>query len=217
MYATVKQRPSGPAKFAGVAMAVLVTAVVGYALTTGLAQDIVKTITSKTELAILQAPPKPEPPKPKEKPKVEKPPTQIEPPPLIVAPPEITPVETPQILAVAEPAPVVDPGPPTPPAPSTGSNETPPKLKSADKPPYPVQSVRAQEQGTTGLQVCVDTGGHVTQASVADSSGHPRLDEAALTWIKRARFAPGSVGGVPQNMCGHEVFYQWNLEQAGRS
>lgn len=214
MYEAVRQRPSGPSKVAGMSAAVVITAGVAYALMTGLAQDIVKTIETRTEMTILQAPPKPEPPKPKEKVKIEKPTEAPTPPPLVVAPPDIIPDEPPTIVAEVAPPPA-DPGPPAPT--SSGNAQVPPKLRSADKPPYPPASVRAQEQGTTGLQVCVDTGGRVTQASVADSSGHPRLDEAALIWIKRAKFAPGSVGGVPQNMCGHEVYYQWNLEQAGKS
>lgn len=215
MYEAVRQRPSGPSKVAGLSAAVVITAGVAYALMTGLAQDIVKTIETHTELAIIQAPPKPEPPKPKKIVKIEKPTEVPTPPPLIETPPEIIPDTPPTI--VAEPAPpVADPGPPAP-VEAAGNNEVPPKLRSSDKPTYPSASARAQEQGTTGLQVCVNTSGRVTSASVAQSSGHPRLDDAALVWIKTAKFAPGSVGGVPRDMCGHEVFYQWNLEEARRS
>jgi protein TonB len=82
------------------------------------------------------------------------------------------------------------------------------------KPPYPPQSLRAGEEGTTRLEVCVTAQGRVQSVSVVGNSGFPRLDEAAARWMRNARFKPGSVGGVPQAMCGHDVLYQWRLEDA---
>jgi outer membrane biosynthesis protein TonB len=48
--------------------------------------------------------------------------------------------------------------------------------------------------------------------SIAGSSGSQRLDEAAAKWLRNERFTPGSVGGVAQSMCGHDVYYEWNLK-----
>jgi protein TonB len=108
--------------------------------------------------------------------------------------------------------------PPAPPAPppltSPIGDTTPPKLVVANKPPYPAQSLRAQEEGTTHLEVCVTAQGRVQSVSIVSNSGHPRLDEAAARWMRNARFKPGTVGGVPQAMCGHDVYYQWKLEDA---
>ena len=90
----------------------------------------------------------------------------------------------------------------------------PPKLRPGQKPDYPALAIRAQEQGTTQLEVCVTDKGRVQSVTVAATSGSPRLDEAAAKWIRNEKFSPGSLGGVAQPMCGHKVAYQWNLKDA---
>jgi protein TonB len=87
-----------------------------------------------------------------------------------------------------------------------------PKLRSMEKPPYPASEIRRRSEGSTGLKLCVDAHGRVTSASLASSSGHPRLDEEALKWVKSARFSPGTVDGAPQTVCAHTVVYEWRLE-----
>jgi TonB family protein len=87
-----------------------------------------------------------------------------------------------------------------------------PKLRSMEKPPYPIVEQRARNEGNTTLGLCIDTRGRVTSVSLAKSSGHLRLDEAALKWVKDARFSPGTVDGSPQAICGHTVVYEWRLE-----
>lgn len=207
MYATVQQ--SGrTTRVAGIVTALLMTAGAGYVFSEGMHADFVPLLEKKTELVMIA--PKEEPlplPIEKEKPiedvKVAKP--ELVAPPIEFVPPE--PVIT------APPAPVIPVAAVTPgPASPTGSDRIPPKLRAGDKPQYPQASIRAQEQGTTRLEVCVNANGRVQSVSVARSSGFPRLDEAAAKWIRNERFSPGSVGGVPQSMCGHDVYYQWNLK-----
>lgn len=89
-----------------------------------------------------------------------------------------------------------------------------PKLRSVDKPPYPASELRAKNEGNTSLGLCVDARGRVTSASLTKSSGHSKLDEAALRWVKDARFSPGTVDGAAQAVCGHTVVYEWRLEDA---
>ena len=89
-----------------------------------------------------------------------------------------------------------------------------PKLRTEEKPPYPPGEIRAKNEGNTSLGLCVDARGRVTSASLAKSSGHPRLDDAALKWVKNARFSPGTVDGAPATVCGHTVVYEWRLEDA---
>jgi protein TonB len=141
-------------------------------------------------------------------------PVETAPPELVAPPIEVPPDITPVIIA--PPAPVVPPAPvtPAPVAAPAGSDRIAPKLQTRDEPPYPPQSLRANEEGTTHLEVCVNNAGRVTSASVAGSSGHLRLDDSALRWIRSARFAPGKVGGVAQSMCGHDVYYEWRLDKA---
>ena len=75
-------------------------------------------------------------------------------------------------------------------------------------------SIRANEQGVSTLDVCVDARGRVSSATLAASSGHTTLDSAALKWVRSARFTPGKLDGVAQSVCGHTVVYEWNLEDA---
>ena len=89
-----------------------------------------------------------------------------------------------------------------------------PKMRTEEKPLYPVTERRAQNQGNTSLGLCIDARGRVTSANLVKSSGHPKLDEAALKWVKDARFSPGTVDGAPQSVCGHTVVYEWRLEDA---
>jgi protein TonB len=89
-----------------------------------------------------------------------------------------------------------------------------PKLRSLEKPPYPTIDQRGRNEGNTSLGLCIDARGRVTSASLVTSSGHKSLDEAALKWVKGARFSPGTVDGVAQAVCGHSVVYEWRLENA---
>ena len=209
MYSSA-QHAGRSTRFVGIAMTGLMVAGAGWVFGEALVREFVVTAPTATELVILapETPPVvlpvPEPPE------VEV--AVAEPPPLLAPPdPPVVPVAEP--VMVAPPAPVVPTAPVTAPV-LAGSDRVPPKLRSVDKPPYPSQSIRAREEGTTHLAVCVGANGRVSSATVAGSSGHSRLDEAAARWVRNARFTPGSVGGRAQSMCGHNVYYQWNLEDA---
>lgn len=52
---------------------------------------------------------------------------------------------------------------------------------------YPARSKRAGEQGTAVVRAYVDAGGVPVQVSIERSSGHPRLDEAAVSAMRAAR------------------------------
>jgi len=207
MYGTI-QHSGRRTRVAGIIAAALMTAGAGYVFSSGLAYDFVPMIEKKMEV-FLMAPKEERLPLPVEKEKpVEK--VEVEQPKLVAPDIPFVPEEP---VITAPPAPEV-PAVAVTPGPISGSNRVPPKLRSTDKPPYPVQSVRASEQGTTHLEVCVTDKGRIQSVSIAGSSGFPRLDEAAAKWVRNARFSPGSVGGVAQSMCGHDVYYQWNLADA---
>lgn len=57
-------------------------------------------------------------------------------------------------------------------------------------PDYPLASRRRNETGTTMLHVELDPTGQIAAASILESSGSPRLDEAALAAVRRWRCAP---------------------------
>lgn len=211
MYGTV-QHSSSSTKAVGLITALGLTAAVG-ALATSMNfyNAVIEPATS--ELVIITPPETPpvEEIKPVEIPEVDVAPAAPE----LVAPDIDFVIETPPVIVapVAEPVPVPDPIPAAP-APAAGTDRIAPKLRAGDKPAYPSASLRANEQGTTGLEVCVSAQGRVTSVAVVKSSGFSRLDDAAAKWLRAERFSPGTVGGVAQSVCGHSVTYEWNLEDA---
>jgi TonB family protein len=67
--------------------------------------------------------------------------------------------------------------------------------------PYPPESQKAGETGTVLLQVAIARNGHPSGASVAHSSGHVRLDEAAASYIRQHYlWQPPSCGAVQTNV-----------------
>lgn len=111
---------------------------------------------------------------------------QIETPPLEDTIPEIeVPTEEPAPAAItAETS-------PAPPVPET-ANMT---VNRRVDPVYPPASRRAGEEGTGVYRVLVDENGRPLEVTVATSSGFPRLDEAALTAIKKWSFKPAMQSG----------------------
>ena len=63
---------------------------------------------------------------------------------------------------------------------------------SRPAPAYPPESLRAQEQGTVLLLIEVDAAGQVSRVTITESSGHRRLDQAAVEAVKQFwYFGPG--------------------------
>jgi protein TonB len=147
---------------------------------------------------------RPEPPRPV----AAAPARAVEPAPAFVVPPPPV-VETPappapvQVVAVS-PAPVVAPPPP---APAVVASIPPPPAPKVVQigavayltPPvlhYPPAARRAGEEGRVHIRVLVDATGHPRDIEVVRSSGHPRLDEAALATVRATRFRPYTENGV---------------------
>jgi protein TonB len=64
-------------------------------------------------------------------------------------------------------------------------------------PQYPIESVRAGEEGSTVLQVLVDESGRASEVRVARSSGYERLDDSAVRAVSLWKFAPSTQGALP--------------------
>jgi len=118
------------------------------------------------------------------KPQMEQP--QIETPPLADTIPEIE-------VPTDEPAPAAITAE-TSPAPPVGETAN-MKVNRRVDPVYPAQSRRAGEEGTGVYRVLVDAKGRPLEVSVLNSSGFPRLDEAALIAIKKWAFSPAMQAG----------------------
>jgi len=149
-------------------------------------------------------PPPPEQPKPKPEPPKPPPPKPrtIEPPPpehqhLVVEAPVVQPDEP---VAYAPPTPppphTVVEAPPSPPQPVMLSNELSVSCPERSPPDYPTLAKRMNEQGKVVLRVELGEDGRVANATVKTSSGHQRLDDAALGAIKTWRCKPLVQNGV---------------------
>lgn len=201
--------PHKPNHLVGVSAAVIVTGLAALGISAGLAKEVFMPAKPETVMAILDAPEDTIEPVEVVQPDIEN--IEIEPDstPIEIVIPDIVfdvPTETPI---------AVEPEPPKPPTTvASVSNSVAPKLIVSNKPPYPPQSIRAQEQGVTTISVCVNESGRTQSAQVTKSSGYARLDEAALTWMKAARFRPAKVDGKTRAVCNHTVAYEWNLEDA---
>jgi protein TonB len=171
-------------------------------LNSGLSHQLIDVVLGPIETRMIEEAPKTDEPPPP-------PPPKIETPPPFVPPPEVSielPVETTSSTAIQQTTttrPVAQP-PPAPPAavvPRTAPKSDP--RRPLTQPEYPPSSRRAGEAGTVILEVYVLENGRVGEARVKQSSGFPRLDEAAVREVKRSwRLVPGTENGKPAPMWG---------------
>lgn len=75
--------------------------------------------------------------------------------------------------------------------------DTPARVSGDHYPEYPAISRRRGEEGQVILDVEVLPSGRAGSVRVASSSGHKRLDEAALRAVKEANFQPAERRGEP--------------------
>jgi len=109
------------------------------------------------------------------------------------------PTETPAPTAITMSA-----APPAPASAPVAAPQSMPKMITdvayveAPQPRYPAESRRSREEGLVVLRVLIDEAGHARQIEVHQSSGHPRLDEAARQAVFRALFRPYIQNGAAQ-------------------
>ena len=63
--------------------------------------------------------------------------------------------------------------------------------------PYPRASQDGDEEGTVKLSIIVEANGSVSEVKVTQSTGHTRLDAAAVRTARSAGYRPKSVNGTP--------------------
>lgn len=166
-------------------------------------------LSARIEVVNLEMPAPPSPP-------ADPPPASVpQPPAMVHAPVPLVPIPAfnPPILAVqAEPsppapAPAADPAPAAPPAPPApakpvSAGDLSASMVHAPPPRYPRESRRQREQGAVLLTVLLGTDGSVADISVAKSSGHRRLDDAALSAVRKWRWRPTIRQGQPVQVRG---------------
>ena len=205
-------------RWGGMVFAVVLHVFLIYALVTGLARkavEVIKQAPLETRIiAEVKPPPETPPPPP--------PPQLTTPPPPFIPPPEIQvalpppPQAITQTTSVKPPEPrLTPPAPPAPPAPVAPpvriAASIDPAKDCRDKPAYPSLSRRVGEEGVVVLEFTIEANGDVLEAKIKQSSGHPRLDEAAKRGLTTlCKFHPGTVDGKPERATA-TIAYRWQL------
>ena len=153
------------------------------------------------------------PPPPDAPPPPPPPAAPLAPPPPFIPLPEIT-VATPPsaapTVAVATTTPAPAPAPAAPPA--TPAKRALPDidLRHSSDPLYPPESRRRAEQGLVVLLVLVEADGQPSEIRLEQSSGHDRLDQAAIDGAKHnLRYIAGTVDGKAERMW---LRYRYNFQ-----
>lgn len=176
---------------------ILLHVVVGYGFYSGLARHIIQTIIPPVEIAQID--------KPKDLDKPPPPPPKLEEVKPYVPPPEFVDIQAPQMVTnaitettqVRPPAPVLAPPPPPAPRASTSIKPDPRHPLKIGEDYYPDASKRANEEGRCLVQMKVSADGRIVDATIQQSSGFPRLDEACLKGVRGQRMLPATVDGKP--------------------
>lgn len=154
------------------------------------------------QVDLIPSAPPPSPSEPVVQPQLEVIPPVIVPPTLDILPPRESPV---QAVVAETPPPVSQPvaaATPAPPAPAARPSavtvsDLATTMISAVPPRYPVESRRLKEEGTVVLLLTVGIDGRVADIRVSRSSGSDRLDTAALSAVRKWRWAPTVRNGQP--------------------
>lgn len=122
-----------------------------------------------------------------------------DPAPIVTAPIVAAPAELPSPVAAPPPAAIHEPA--TEPSAAPAEPALPLMLPVFDAnylenrpPPYPALSRRLGEQGRVILRVLVNPAGRADEVQVRESSGYPRLDEAARQTVRGWKFVPARRG-----------------------
>jgi protein TonB len=108
------------------------------------------------------------------------------------------PITLPSVPTTPQPQPPVGPVASVEPRPPITLSPAHALLATHTTPDYPPLSRRLGEQGTLRLKLTITVQGAVADAMVVNSSGHPRLDEAAVSWVKTHwRYQPAMRGATP--------------------
>jgi len=169
----------------------LLHVVLGYALVSGLAYNVMKKATTDLKTFDVTEPPPP----PEEKPPPPEKQPNTPPPPQVVAPPPMVRMQTvaPQIQTVSvAPPPVITPtARPAPPVKRESARAKGSLVGLFSSDDYPNSALSANEQGTTAVRLTIGTDGRVSACDITQSSGSSALDNATCNILRRrARFSP---------------------------
>ena len=202
---------------AAIVIVAILHAILGYAIVTGLAYNVIKKAAEDLKtFDVEEEPPPPEetPPPPENQPDI--PPPVVSPPPIVridtMTPPPVvsTPVAPPPVIT-----PTAPPAPPAPPAVRT----VPPRsavgnlqgLFQTDD--YPSSAVDNEEEGSVSVRLSIGANGRVTDCAVTSSSGSRALDSTTCRILRsRARFTPATDNMGNPTAGSHNQRITWRLQ-----
>jgi periplasmic protein TonB len=165
-----------------------------YGIATGLVQKAVSTVTEPFVTKIIEEEKIKDDLPPPPPPQMERPPVQVVMPDIAIPltvdappPPIRAIVTTPQISQ-----------PPRPPQPGTPIR---PVSMPASEDYYPSSAKIAGQEGRPMVSLCIAANGKLESADVAESSGFPALDEAAVRLAKAGRYKPATENGQAIRAC----------------
>jgi protein TonB len=209
-----QQQKSPGRQLVGFAVVVLLHVGLIYALVTGLATNVVEVIKAPIETKIIEEvkPPPPDVPPPPPPPKLAAPPPPYIPPPeiQIAQPPPPTPVAT--VATVAPPAPQAPPVQRAPPAPAVPDSEVSARPISGGTPKYPPRMLDQGREGHVDVTCDVDTDGSTSNCTVTSVTGGQAFADAALEFVKTARYKPRILNGVPVKEPHHKFSIGFTLK-----
>jgi protein TonB len=179
----------------GIGLVVLLHALLLWAISSGLARQVVRMTENTVEAVLMTEAP---PPAPTPPPKT--------PPPKTPAPPPPAPTSTAPAITQAPTPPAAAPA-----APAIRTGAVIQAGAHCAKPDYPSASRRMEEEGTVTLKFLIGADGKVLQADIEKTSGFTRLDEAARNALSKCQFRPGTVDGKPEQSWA-SIKYTWRLE-----
>jgi periplasmic protein TonB len=173
---------------------ILLHLLLGYALVNGLGAKIVQVIIPPVEIAQID--------KPKVDDKPPPPPPKIEEVKPFVPPPEVVDIQAEAAPTNAITATTTVRAPPPPVAAPKQVARTQPKMDprhpfNIGEDYYPDASKRNNEEGTCKVSMHVGVDGKVGSASIQQTSGFPRLDEACLKAVQGHKMLPATEDGKP--------------------
>lgn len=163
-----------------------------YAFSSGLAMKAVELIAPPIDTTIIEEEVQQDEPPPPPPPEFERPPVQIVAPEISISVPADAPPPPIQNITTRP----VPPPPPPPPRTSLARVSGP-----TTEDYYPSISRNAGEEGRPMIRVCIGADGKLQSAEVGESSGFPRLDEAAVKLAKASRFKAATEAGKPIAAC----------------
>lgn len=180
-------RGTSPERAVGIGFVVLLHVIAIWALMSGLAMKIVKSVAPAD--IVLTFPAKQEPPKPVAQPPKPTLPTLDDNPVTVEAPKFTIARDTPITGTVAPPKQPASLGPPDSAATGVVGTHT--------IPDYPLLARRMGERGSVQLRLTISPQGIVVAADVEQSSGYADLDQTAMSWVlAHWKYTPAIQGGV---------------------